>query len=268
LRDIAEGYLAAGADIVGTNSFGANRFRLKPHGLEGRADELSEAAARITKTVLDRLREGRPTGASGPWCLGSMGPSGLVWGEASILELSDCFAAQAAALARGGADALCVETAMDAREAAIALSAAKEATGLELVCCYSFMLGESGQIRTIAGQSLAEAVAAALDSGADIVGANCGDGFDEMRSVLAALRGALRELGNSAPIMVSPNAGMPRLSGEVAAYPGTAGDMGLFARDAFASGASIVGGCCGTDAEHVAAIRRAADGARPAIDKQ
>jgi 5-methyltetrahydrofolate--homocysteine methyltransferase len=256
VRGIANAYLSAGADLVETNSFGANRYRLGTYGFGEMATELNETASRLGREALDAASA---HGFEG-WILGSMGPSGLRWGEASPEGLAAAFALQAEALARGGVDALCIETMMDAREAAIAVGAAKSATGLEAICCYSFILGPDGGARTIAGQGLREAASAALDSGADILGANCGRGFDEMLLVLPQLMSALRELKSGAPIMVSPNAGLPTPGG---AYPGTPAAMESFARTAIAGGASIVGGCCGTGPEHVRAIRRAVD----AIDR-
>jgi 5-methyltetrahydrofolate--homocysteine methyltransferase len=186
-----------------------------------------------------------------------MGPSGLRWGGASPKDLSLAFALQARALAAGGVDALCIETMMDAREAAVAVRAAKEATGLEAICSYSFTLGPDGIARTIAGQSLREAAAAALDAGADILGANCGRGFDEMLEILPRFVEALRELGSGAPIMVAPNAGLP------IANPGSPEGMEAFARKAIAEGASIIGCCCGTGPEHVRAISRVVDELSP-----
>ncbi len=263
LRDIAMGYLSAGADLVETNSFGANRFRLRTYGLEDRVAELNEAAARLGRGAVDdwAAGDGRSAEASASgreiWLLGSMGPSGLQWSAASPEDLALAFAMQARALAVGGVDALCIETMMDAREAAVAVRAAKESTGLEAVCSYSFVLGPDGIARTIAGQGLREAITAALAAGADIVGANCGRGFEETLAVLPQIGDALRELGSRAPIMVSPNAGLPIAGGGAMAYPGAPGAMERFARAAIASGASIVGGCCGTGPEHVRAIRRA-----------
>jgi 5-methyltetrahydrofolate--homocysteine methyltransferase len=248
VRIVAADYLAAGAELVGTNSFGANRFRLEGYGLADRVAELNETAARLSRMTVGDAAS----------VLGSMGPSGLRWGEASPEDLAGAFALQARSLAAGGVDALCVETIMDAREAAIAVHAAKAATGLEAICSYSFALGSDGIARTIAGQSMQEAAAVALDAGADILGANCGRGFDEMLFVLHQLIIAAREVESGAPIMVSPNVGVPAAVG---AYPDTPSAMEAFARAAIAEGAAIVGGCCGTTAEHVRAIRRAVDDA-------
>lgn len=285
LRDLASGYLAAGADLVGTNSFGANRFRLARYGLESEARALNEAAARLSREAVDAWTAARAgsaaappeavvpaRGPAGPWVLGSMGPSGLRWGSVSPGALRSAFALQAEALASGGADALCVETAMDAREAALAVRAAVDATGRMAICSYSFVIGPGGEARTIAGQGLGDALEAALDAGASVVGANCGSGFVAMLAALGQMRIALAELGSAAPIAVSPNAGLPTRAPAIAAavaeaaeggelrYPERPEAMRGFAAAAFAEGASIVGGCCGTTPEHVRAIRSAADG--------
>jgi len=170
-------------------------------------------------------------------------------------EMGAAFGEQALALARGGADALCVETMSDAEEAAIAVRAAKEATGLEVICTFTFDRTAQGYYRTMMGLSPEDAAAAALDAGADIVGTNCGNGFAGMIEVVMAMRPAAR----GAPIMVQANAGLPAGVDGVDVYPEGPRDMAALVPALLDAGASVVGGCCGTTPAHIAAIRKAVD---------
>jgi 5-methyltetrahydrofolate--homocysteine methyltransferase len=253
VRDIARSYLAAGADMVETNSFGGTSIRLEGYGLADRASELNEAAARLSREALEGARS-----AAGPerWVIGSMGPTGkfLIMGDVSEDEMRDSFAEQARALARGGADAACVETMMDAQEAAIAVRAAKEA-GLETICTFTFDKTVQGYYRTMTGLSPEDAAKAAIEAGADIVGTNCGNGFAGMIEVVRAMRTA----AGDRPIMVQANAGLPcNVEGEDR-YPEGPEDMAALLPELLEAGAVIVGGCCGTTPAHIAAIRRVVD---------
>ena len=269
VRDIGASYAAAGSDMIETNSFGGTRIRLASHGLASRAAELNEAAARLSREACSREAEGRSAalGSRSPgsaWVLGSMGPTGkmLLMGELRAEDMYDAFREQAEALARGGADALCVETMSDAEEASIAVRAAKAATGLEVICTFTFDRTVHGYYRTMMGLSPEDAAAAALDAGADIVGSNCGNGLAGMIDVARAMRPAAR----GAPIMVQANAGLPANVDGVDVYPEGPEDMAALVPELLDAGVSVVGGCCGTTPAHIAALRKAVDGylaARP-----
>jgi 5-methyltetrahydrofolate--homocysteine methyltransferase len=259
VRDIAASYLSAGADLVGTNSFGGTRFRLAIHGLADRASELNEAAARLS----------REAAGGSARVLGTMGPTGAALdpeggapdGAGSRAgQMREAFAEQALALARGGADALCVETMSDEREAAIAVRAAKEATGLEVICTFTFARRAGGLIRTTRGLSPLEAAEAALEAGADIVGANCGTGSDGMVEIAREMRRA----AGGAPILLQPSAGLPAGAGGAELYPEGPAAMAALVPLLLAEGVSAIGGCCGTTPEHIAAIRKAVDAFRKA----
>jgi len=171
-----------------------------------------------------------------------------------LSEMYASYAEQAEALARGGADALCVETMMDAEEAAIAVRAAKT-TGLETICTFTFDKTLQGCYRTMTGLSPEDAAAAALDAGADIVGTNCGNGFAGMIDVVKAMAPAAR----GKPIMVQANAGLPTNVDGVDVYPEGPEAMAALVPELLEAGAGIVGGCCGTTPAHIAAIRAAVD---------
>jgi 5-methyltetrahydrofolate--homocysteine methyltransferase len=247
VRDIAVGYLAVGADMVETNSFGGTSIRLARHGLASRAGELNEAAARLSREAAGESK----------WVIASMGPTGkfLFMSDVTAEEMYASYAEQAEALARGGADALCIETMMDAEEAAIAVRAAKSASGLEVICTFTFSKTAEGCCRTMTGLSPEDAAVAALDAGADIVGTNCGNGFAGMIDVVKAMKPAAR----GAPIMVQANAGLPVSVDGIDVYPEGPEGMATVVPKLLDAGASIVGGCCGTTSAHVAAIRRAVD---------
>ncbi|MDP3581321.1 MAG: homocysteine S-methyltransferase family protein, partial [Ignavibacteria bacterium] len=190
---IAKSYIDAGADMILTNSFGGSPVRLRHYELNERAFELNEAAAAIS----------REAAGEDHFVLGSIGPSGamMMMGETSEEELFEGFSLQAEALKRGGVDAICVETMTDIQEAAIAVRAAKEATGLEVICTFTFDKTVSGEFKTMMGVSPEEMVAAMKDEGADIIGTNCGNGFENMLGIVKEIR----MVDKTTPVLVHAN---------------------------------------------------------------
>jgi len=244
--DIARSYVEAGADLIETNSFGGSRFKLEHYGLGERTSELNEAAARIS----------RDAAGDEKWVIASIGPTGkiLVAGEVTEAELYAAFTEQALALAKGGADALCIETMSAADEAAIAIRAARENTECEVICTFTFQPGTRG-CRTIMGLSPTQATEAAVEAGAQIIGANCGNGMEQMIGIVKEMR----SVEGTMPILVQANAGLPKHVNGADLYPEGPEEMAGRIKAVVEAGANIVGGCCGTTPAHIQAIRKAVD---------
>jgi 5-methyltetrahydrofolate--homocysteine methyltransferase len=244
---IARSYIDAGADIILTNSFGGSPHKLRHFGLEERAAELNRAAASIS----------REAAGGDHFVLGSIGPTGaiLMMGEVSEQEMYDGFCLQARALKEGGVDALCVETMSALDEAALAVRAGREAAGLEVVCTFTFEKTVNGDYRSMMGVSPAEMATRIKQAGADIIGTNCGNGFDPMIEIVREIRKA----DPATPILVHANAGKPMLLDGKTIFPDTPEVMASKVHALVASGANIVGGCCGTTPAHIRALVDALD---------
>jgi len=241
-------YFVAGADIVQTNTFGGTRPKLEAHGLGGRAADLSEAAARLAVALRDREFPGRLVA-------GDIGPTGLMLpplGDADPAVLREAFAEQAEALVRGGVDLLHIETMFDLGEALAAAEAALAASRGRPVCCSLTYKPAARGYRTMMGVSPAQAAAALLEAGVTLVGCNCSITADEMGDLVADLHEAA-----GLPVVAEPNAGQPRLEGEVTVYDETPEHFAAEVSRFPSRGAGIVGGCCGTTPAHIAALAAA-----------
>jgi 5-methyltetrahydrofolate--homocysteine methyltransferase len=243
--DIARRYVEAGADMIESNSFGANRFKLMHYGLENRATEINRAAAAISRE------------AAGPdrHVIASIGPTGkiLMMEDVTEEEVYDAFREQAMALEQGGADACCIETMTALDEACIAVKAARENTKLEVVCTFTFDKTVDNTYRTMMGVSPAEMADSLVKVGAHVIGANCGNGMERMVEIVKEIRVA----DKNTPILVHANAGLPQNRDGAVVFPETPAMMAGMTPTIVSAGANIVGGCCGTTPEHIAAILKA-----------
>lgn len=244
VKRVHQRYFEAGAELLTTNTFGGTTLALASHGLDSRAAEINRTAARLARDVAGERA----------WVLGDIGPCGALlepYGELDHAEASAAFLAQATALLEGGADALLIETLSDPTEAALAIAAAREAGARLIIATYAFQQTPSG-FRTMMGTTVPAAVQSALDAGATIVGANCGTELS--LETYAALCAELVTSSKGAPAIVQPNAGSPKrdAAGRIT-YGTTPTEFANAAARYIELGARIVGGCCGTTPEHIAA---------------
>jgi len=238
VRAVHQAYVAAGADYVTTNSFGANAPRLQDGGLGGRVAELNQLAVELAQEAV----------AGRAWVAGSVGPTGLLmepYGPLSVAQAEEIFAEQVAALAEAGVDLFVIETHHDADEACAAVRMARRYSDLPIFCSFAF----NKRGRTMMGLRPAEAAQRVQEAGGTVVGANCGDGPEAVAAALTAFKTA-----TDLPLLAKSNAGIPQVSGEATIWDVTAADMAVQARRFVELGAQIVGGCCGTTPTHIAAI--------------
>ncbi len=237
--DIAKSYIEAGADIIETNSFGANRFKLDNWGFASRVTEINEAAASISREA---------AGKSGH-VAGCVGPTGkmLIMGDVTETELYDAFRDQSTALERGGADIIIIETMSAIDEASIAVRSAVENTKCHVIITMTFSRTQKGEYRTMMGVTPEEMVKATKKAGAHVVGSNCGNGIEDMIGIVKEIR----KTDNNIPVIIQANAGVPQYIDGQTVYRESPKMMASFVPDLIKAGTNIIGGCCGTTPEHI-----------------
>jgi 5-methyltetrahydrofolate--homocysteine methyltransferase len=259
IADIHRKYLDAGAEAIETNTFGANWANLAEYGIESRIEELAEAGAKIARSTADEYS----TADSPRWVLGSIGPGTKLPTllHTTFQVLRDAYQAQVHGLIRGGVDAVLIETAQDLLQAKSAVIGAKRAM-TELAQSVPIIV--SVTIETTGTMLLGSEIGAALTAltalGIDAIGLNCATGPTEMSEHLRYL-----SKFTQLPLVVMPNAGLPVLTSDGAHYPLGAGELAS-AQLQFVHeyGAGLVGGCCGTTPEHIAALASAVKNQTPA----
>jgi homocysteine S-methyltransferase len=249
ILSIHEEYLQAGAEILETNTFGANSFRLGRHGLAGKMAEINAAGVRIAREAIAHLKEKQAVEA---WVSGSVGPLGVrlePLGKIGLDEARAAFAEQIRVLAEAGVDMLSIETMPALNEAHEALLAAREvAPDLPVLV----MVTVDDESNCLDGSSPAQAAALLTEWGAGAIGVNCSTGPTSVLTAIEAMRTA-----TSLPLAALPNAGMPRAVEGRNIYLCSPEYMAGFARKAIQAGVQIVGGCCGTTPNHIRAMRSA-----------
>ena len=246
---VHEEYLQAGAEILETNTFGANRFRLSRHGLSAKVAEINVAGVKLAKQAVAHLKEKQ---AGEAWVAGSVGPLGVrlePLGKTGLEEARAAFAEQIRALADAGVDLLIIETMPALNEAQEALLAAKE-TAPDLPVLVMVTVDDDSNC--LDGSSPQHAAALLTEWGAGAIGVNCSTGPTTVLTAIEAMRSA-----TTLPLAAMPNAGMPRAVEGRNIYLCSPEYMASFARKAIAAGAQVVGGCCGTTPNHIRAMRSA-----------
>ena len=247
VRGMAKAYFDAGSDMVLTNSFGGNRFMLKKYGYGDRVDEVNRLAA----------EHARSQAPQGRYVVGSVGPTGELLkplGEVTEDEMLEAFGEQMSALAEGGAEAILIETKFAIEEASAAIRAARESTSLPVMATMTFDKGPRGFF-TMMGVTPQQAAAGLSEAGADVVGVNCGNGIDAMVELAVEMREA-----TDGYLIVHSNAGIPAIERGVIVYPETPEFMAERFKTLADMGINIIGGCCGTNPDHIRSLAKAVRG--------
>lgn len=252
ISNLHRSFVDAGSDIILTNSFGGNHFRLALHNAGHRVTELNRSAAMLARAEADKAD--RPVVVAG-----SMGPTGEIFqptGTLSVETASQAFAEQAQALAEGGVDVLWIETISSAEEVKAAVSGAAT-TGLPIV--YTVSIDTNG--RTMMGMTAADTleISADLSTPVSAVGSNCGVGASEVVAAICNLSAAAQDLPNRPAFIAKANCGVPEFVEGQITYSGTPELMARYVELAADAGARIIGGCCGTTPDHIVAMRSAMD---------
>ena len=247
IRALHQGFVDAGSDLILTNSFGGNSFRLKLHNLESQVFELNQTAAMIAREVADEA--GRTVVVAG-----AIGPTGEMiepHGLMTAKQATDAFKIQAEGLVEGGVDVLWLETMYSIEELEAAIEAVKE---FDIPVCATMSFDTAG--KTMMGVTPAELAKRSQGFGLFGVGGNCGVGAPDL---LAAIIDINRNMTDDTIIIAKANCGIPEFHDGAIVYSGTEELMAEYVHLALNSGARIVGGCCGTSFEHIRAMRKAMD---------
>lgn len=255
IKEVHQEYLDAGAMVLETNTFGANRFKLEPHGLAEKLEVINFQAAKLAREVA----------GDKAWVAGAIGPLGIriePWGKTSVQEAEDAFYEQAKGLLAGGVDLFILETFFDLNEMHQAIKAVRRLTDKPIIA--SMTINEDGN--ALYGTSV-DVFTAKLDEwGADVIGLNCSVGPKTMFDAIEKMHGI-----TSKPLIAQPNAGLPKVVEGRMIYLCNPEYFGEYARRFIQLGVRAVGGCCGTTPEHIKwvanAVRSLTPGGKKAISQ-
>ncbi|MDL1910340.1 bifunctional homocysteine S-methyltransferase/methylenetetrahydrofolate reductase [Chloroflexi bacterium CFX6] len=254
VAEIHRAYIEAGAQLIITNTFGANRFKLSKHGLQDDVVEINKAGVDLAKRVVSAsFREVLVAGDVGPLGV-RIAPFGRVQAE----EAREAFAEQIQALSEAGVDLIVIETMSDLYEIGEAIKAARQVCDLPVVASVTFTRDD----RTLLGDDPTKVARTLHEAGVDVIGVNCSGGPAQLLRILKQMH----QTAPDAKFWVKPNAGWPEQVGGRIMYPADAEYFGDYALSFREAGACVVGGCCGTTPQHIAAMRKALDTA-PHIDQ-
>ena len=258
IKEIHRSYLKAGSDCIETNTFGSNKIKLDEYGFGDKTVELNQKNAELARSVCDEFTDRQR------FVIGSMGPTGYLpssndpdLGQKPLSEIRQAFELQAEGLILGSADALLIETSQDILEVKLAVEAshaAMEKTGKKVVVISNVTLDQYGKM--LLGTNVQSAYTTISEMGIDIFGLNCSTGPIEMEPSVQWLNDQKHK-----PLLIVPNAGMPENEGGHAVYKMTPEKMAS-ALDSFIKEypqINIIGGCCGTNPEHIAELRKVID---------
>ncbi|MFB5631198.1 MAG: homocysteine S-methyltransferase family protein [Nitrosopumilaceae archaeon] len=258
IKKIHKSYLDVGSDCIETNSFGSNKLKLDEYGFGDKTVEFNKNIAKLAKDIALEYTD-KPR-----YVIGSMGPTGYLpssndpdLGQKPLEEIKNAFELQAEGLILGGVDALLIETSQDILEVKLAIEGCHNAiskTGKKVPIIANVTLDQYGKM--LLGTNIQAAYTTVADMGIDVFGLNCSTGPIEMTSSVRWLNEQ-----NDHKILVIPNAGMPENVGGRAEYKMTPDDMAKTLKDFISKYGKIriIGGCCGTNPQHIAMLRRVID---------
>ncbi|MBC7876671.1 MAG: bifunctional homocysteine S-methyltransferase/methylenetetrahydrofolate reductase [Anaerolineales bacterium] len=249
VAEIHREYIEAGAQLIITNTFGANRFKLSKHGLADDVIEINRAGVELAKRIVS-------ASFKDVLIAGDVGPLGVriaPYGRVKPEEAREAFAEQIKALADAGADVIVIETMSDLYEIQEAIKAAKEVSSLPVVASVAFTRDD----RTLLGDDPTKVARKLKEAGAEVIGVNCSGGPTQLLRILKQMKHAVPD--RSMKFWVKPNAGWPEQVGGRIMYPADADYFGEYALSFREAGADIVGGCCGTTPQHILAMKKALD---------
>ena len=252
IQDIHASYQKAGAQVVYTCTFGANRVKLQQYGVKKTAYAVNLELARLARQACGKKA----------LVAGGIGPTGLFiepFGSLAFEEAVAIFSEQARGLMDGGCDLIVIETMIDIQEARAALLAVKELS--DIFTMVSMTYENDGH--TLGGTPPPSALITLQSLGADVVGCNCSAGPEQMTAFISAMKPYA-----TVPLLAKPNAGMPRLEGLKTVFDMDAKTFAAFARKLAAAGANLLGGCCGTTPDHIEALTKAVGGRRPVLPRR
>ena len=240
ISSMADIYFKNGSDIVLTNSFGGTKYRLKHYGLENEVYELNKLSAMLAKEKAEKYSE--------KFVFGSIGPTGEFLeplGSVSEADMYDAFANQMSGLFDGGVDGFLIETQIATEETKLAIKVAKENFNVLILASAVYDKGPKGYF-TMFGLTPKESLEIFFESGAHVVGTNCGNGSENMVEIAKQLRSFTDN-----PLLVQANAGIPKIKKQDIIYPESPEFMQEKYKDLIENKINFIGGCCGTNSEHI-----------------
>lgn len=256
VAEVHRDYIEAGSQIIYTNTFSANRYKLGEHGLEDRVSEINKAGVELARRVVAAsFREVLIAGDVGP-----LGVRLAPYGRVQVADARQAFTEQIAALCEAGVDLLVIETFGDLYEIKEAVLAAREYCEMPIIASVTFTRDD----RTILGDTPAKVARTLDECGADLIGANCSGGPAQLFRILGQMKQALPQ----GVFVVKPNAGWPEQVGGRVMYSAGPEYFGDYARSFTEMGVRLVGGCCGTTPEHIAHMKIAIQSAAPRMEPQ